>query len=252
MAHYELGLKLQRDSPYDELSRKYPSMTMAIWCNYEKDVVEITYEDLDIYDVLQEDLKKLTRTIGARQIHKSFTKSNVQLVTQHCGCLNIKHLVVPVIESHNCLEIPPAIYREGWEWRKIIAFSERDIRSLFRDLEKYCTIEITSRRRVEERTVRDTFLLSPANLFGDLTERQTQALLLAVESGYYSVPRGATTGEIAKRLGLPRTSFGEHLRKAENKVLRAVAPYAQFYKGGRKKGRPAIAQRPLQQIQARR
>jgi hypothetical protein len=46
------------------------------------------------------------------------------------------------------------------------------------------------------------------------------------------VPKRVTTDEIAERLGVPRTTYEEHLRKAEGKVLRAVAPYLEL-KGNR-------------------
>src|SRR5437667_7428237 len=37
--------------------------------------------------------------------------------------------------------------------------------------------------------------------------------------------KSATAAEIAQRLGIPRTSFVDHLRKAQNKVIRGVGPY---------------------------
>lgn len=228
MARYELGFKLQRESPYDELSKRHPSMTMAMWCNYEKDVLEITYGDQKNFDKLQKDLQRLTKVLGARLIRKAFTKSNVQLVTQHCGCANIRYRVSPVIEKHNCLEIQPMIYNKGWEWRRVIAFSQRDIKALFKELDVFCKIEIISRQTVEVGSIRDAFLISTADLLGGLTKKQIQALVQALESGYYSVPKKTTAKEIANRIGLPRTTFEEHLRKAESKVLQAVAPFAHF------------------------
>ncbi len=108
----------------------------------------------------------------------------------------------------------------------MIAFSERDIKNLFRDLDKDCKeIQVISRRSISNESVRDTFLVSTATLFGDLTDKQLRALITALNNGYYHMPRSATAEEIAQRLGLPRTSFLDHLRKAENKVLQAVGPY---------------------------
>jgi predicted DNA binding protein len=34
------------------------------------------------------------------------------------------------------LELQPAVYTDGWEWYRLIAFNERDIKNLFKDLEK--------------------------------------------------------------------------------------------------------------------
>lgn len=66
----------------------------------------------------------------------------------------------------------------------------------------------------------------PSNdrLFAELTERQQEVLAAAIEMGYYEDPRRTTYGEIAQRVGCTETTVGEHLRKVENQVLRAVTP----------------------------
>ena len=107
----------------------------------------------------------------------------------------------------------------------MIAFSERDLKHLFTDLDKYCRVEVTSRRSISNESIRDTFLVSTTTLFGGLTSKQKRALISALDNGYYTMPRRATTGEIAKKLRVPCTSYADHLRKAENKVLQAVGSY---------------------------
>ncbi|HYB75572.1 MAG TPA: helix-turn-helix domain-containing protein [Nitrososphaerales archaeon] len=228
MTHYELGFKLQHDCPYNDLSKKYPSMIMSQWCNHEKDILEISYKNLDNFQDIQGDLVSLNKTLGVRPIRRAFTNSNVQVMTQHCACTKIKTSTAPVFERHNCLELEPTILRGGWEWYRVIAFSKKDIKALFDDLDKFCKVEMVSRRTVEDGSMRDTFIISTVSLFGELTEKQAQALVLALNSGYYRVPKKATTEEIAGRLSLPRTTYEEHLRKAESKVLMAVAPYLQL------------------------
>jgi len=122
----------------------------------------------------------------------------------------------------------PDVYRGGWEYYRLIAFSEKDVRNLFNGLEKFCKVEVISRRTVQAGAVKEHFLISTRTLFGDLTGKQSQALLFALENGYYRVPKKVTTEEMAQKLKLPRTTYEEHLRKAESKVLRAVTPYVQM------------------------
>lgn len=47
-----------------------------------------------------------------------------------------------------------------------------------------------------------------------LTESQREALLLAVEKGYYSIPRNCTTVELAEDLGISDQAVTERLRRA--------------------------------------
>lgn len=225
MTHYEVAFKLQHEKcPYNSFSKAYPAAVISHWCNWSRDVLEIAIRDLREAHV-QNSIQELTDALGSKIIRRSYAGSNLQVVLMHCACDTIPPPTLPVIERRNCLEMQPAIYTGGWEWYRVIAFSERDIANLFRDLDGVCDVEVVSRRSVSDESIRDTFLLSVATLFGGLTERQADALVTALDSGYYRMPRGATAGEIAERLGLPRTSFVDHLRKGENKVLQALGPY---------------------------
>jgi predicted DNA binding protein len=62
-----------------------------------------------------------------------------------------------------------------------------------------------------------------------LTEKQVDALMAALDNGYYEVPKKKTAEEIARKYGVPRTTYEEHVRKAESKIFRAIAPYIGMY-----------------------
>ena len=47
-----------------------------------------------------------------------------------------------------------------------------------------------------------------------LTEPQREAILLAVQMGYYDIPRGCTTKELANELGISDQAVTERLRRA--------------------------------------
>jgi predicted DNA binding protein len=47
-----------------------------------------------------------------------------------------------------------------------------------------------------------------------LTEPQREAIVLAVEEGYYDIPRGCTTAELAERLDISDQAVTERLRRA--------------------------------------
>lgn len=52
-----------------------------------------------------------------------------------------------------------------------------------------------------------------------LSDRQFEAVMAGVETGYYNVPREATKDDIAERLGCSPSTASEHLRKAESKII---------------------------------
>lgn len=55
-----------------------------------------------------------------------------------------------------------------------------------------------------------------------LTERQQEVLGVALELGYYDVPRQATHNDIAERLDLSVGTVGEHLQKIEARVFNTL------------------------------
>jgi predicted DNA binding protein len=57
-----------------------------------------------------------------------------------------------------------------------------------------------------------------------LTERQQEVLAVAIEKGYYEIPRQATNEEIAADMDCSTSTVGEHLRKIESRIISEVGP----------------------------
>lgn len=55
-----------------------------------------------------------------------------------------------------------------------------------------------------------------------LTDRQEETVGVAVDSGYYDLPRNATHEDIAEAVGCSASTVGEHLQKAEAKIIPRV------------------------------
>jgi len=55
-----------------------------------------------------------------------------------------------------------------------------------------------------------------------LSDRQREAVAVALELGYYDRPRSATQADVAAELGCTPQTAGEHLNAAEAKCVRAV------------------------------
>jgi predicted DNA binding protein len=225
---FEIDFRAQHDCPYNDLSRANPRAVIAHWCNFKRDVLEIKCDDVELFQRIQYDVSQLARSLGGKILRKGFSANNVQLVIRNCGCANIKNSITRTLQDHNCLEIQPTIYKDGWEWYRAISFNQQDIRKFFSSLEAFAKVEVLSRRTIKERTMREALVISTTSLLGGLTEKQASALIAALNEGYYRIPKKITTDEIAQRLGIPRTTFEEHLRKAESKVLVALTPYLQL------------------------
>lgn len=57
----------------------------------------------------------------------------------------------------------------------------------------------------------------------DITEKQREAFLIAVERGYYERPRGATLDDIAEELGITSSAVSQRLTAVKRRLARKYA-----------------------------
>lgn len=94
----------------------------------------------------------------------------------------------------------------------------RTARSIFDLLsERFDQVELV-RYRERERPVRTPTDVA-ASVEADLTDRQRTALLKAYHADYYAWPRGVSGEELADSMDISRSTFHQHLRSAERRVL---------------------------------
>ncbi len=191
--------------------------------------MEVDCPDIETFTRIEPDLNELLLWKGGKVLKKNFLEGNLQLIVETCRCSKISPNVSDIIEGNSCLQIPPEIYFGGWEEYRVIGFRENDYKNMFQELGKLGPVEVIQKKAVAEKSLRDSFVISISSVFSELTDKQVGTLLSALEYGYYQIPKKMTAEEIAGKHKVPRTTFEEHLRKAESKVLRAMAPYVRMY-----------------------
>jgi len=236
LTRFEVGFKLRHGCPFNGFSKKHPSVVIAWWVNYDQDVLEVSSGNSNAPQECQAELESAIGYMGGKVIRRSLTDSTLQMVVKWDGS-KYGYSTSLVFVKHNCLVLQPVVHAEGWERYRLVAFSKKDLEELFKEMDTSGDVEVTSMKTVEEGAVSDNLLISASDLLGNLTANQANALEAALDSGYYDVPKGATTEKIATKLGVPRTTYEEHLRKAESKVMRSVAPFVQFSGEHRRKKR---------------
>jgi predicted DNA binding protein len=212
MSLYETSIRVKHECPYREISERHPDLTIREWPLSDCQVLEITSERTPTDDLLDE-----ISQIGT-VLHESEDDNGYHVVTQSCLC-SLDQSIVERFEEHNCLYQSPTIYRQGWEHYTVVAFDSEDIRALLGDLRSDREIELLSKTSISESQIPHS-MLAPANqLFENITDRQLAALQLALERGYYEQPRDTSLRDLADQTAVARSTYEEHLRKAENKLL---------------------------------
>ncbi|WP_247730291.1 helix-turn-helix domain-containing protein [Halovivax limisalsi] len=212
MSLYQASFRIRHECPYRELSERHPDLTIREWYLHDCQVLELDAPGTPTDDLLAE-----IESMGTI-LHRSIDESGLHVVTRACLC-SLESSIVERFEAHNCLYQPPTVHRQGWEHYSVIAFDEADVRALHRDLEADRDIDVRSKIELAEGTLPYSMLAPVDRLFDSLTDRQLAALRLALERGYYEQPRRTSLRDLAERTAVARSTFEEHLRKAENKVL---------------------------------
>ncbi len=126
----------------------------------------------------------------------------------------------------------PTRHEAGREIRSLVTRGERStVRHTLERIEtEYdADVEVTQISPIESRPDGHPFDPSgvpfdPFSIDADrLSPRQREAFRLARSRGYYGYPRRVTARELATELDITKTTFLEHLRKAEAKLLPPVA-----------------------------
>jgi predicted DNA binding protein len=212
---YEATLRIDHESPYASITRRNDAQ-VELWCNQYCDLLHLTGEDLD------PSLALIAENVGIKDIiHK---EREVVLITEDCLLESRDDLLEEYLQRHDCLSLPPLTYDHGTLLTRVVSLSESELTAVYRDISQDHTVDVESKHQIES-VVPDMPLLMLDSALPDLSEGQREALFEAIEEGYYEIPREATTADIAAKLGISRRTFEEHLRRAENKLVKNIVEY---------------------------
>ncbi|MFQ6089549.1 MAG: helix-turn-helix domain-containing protein [Candidatus Methanofastidiosia archaeon] len=117
--------------------------------------------------------------------------------------------LVKVLVSSGVFVRPPIHLREGEIWVNVIGRDE-NLRKFLTESGREQNVEVELRKKRELK-----YFKKPK-----LTSKQEHLLKRAVDLGFYDVPRRITLKKLSEKLGLSQSNISEHLRKAEEKLIK--------------------------------
>lgn len=221
MPLWEISFRSRFDYPFIDLSRRFPDTPISMWCLWDKELLQVDTRD----PVALEGIEKGIRAAG-HVVEEWVDAGQERIFLLNCTCERYRS-IWSIVDEHECLDAPPAVYRDGWGYFRILSLDDGRTRALFRDMNRRGPTELIRKRELPLNSLPTNIWVH--GLFADLTPKQRDAMLQAHRYGYYSSPRQVKTENIAKGLGLSRSTYEEHLRKAENRILTALVPYLEIY-----------------------
>jgi len=113
--------------------------------------------------------------------------------------------------------LKPILGKNGFEYWTVGSWNKENVSVLVKKIRKIKGVQIWLMGIKEEPV--DVFL---PNVFSRLSKKQLSTVKKAMSSGYYSYPRKISLEKLAKLDGLNESTFREHLRKAEAKIMEAT------------------------------
>ncbi|MHA2395430.1 MAG: helix-turn-helix domain-containing protein [Candidatus Thorarchaeota archaeon] len=224
MSLFEVVFRARYENPLSEITKDNPSVKIFQWCNHQHDIMELILQKKEDYDQIRNDMLKAVEIVD--EIHNG---ANTHVITQMCSCGG-PDTVQGYLGDPNLLLIPPIAYENGWEHLRLIAFRHENIKKLLSKLkDDGFEVEIL-RKKPFDGYIASSLTLTTDALFSGLTEKQVHALLTAFAQGYFRYPRGSDLQTIASKEKVSRTTFLEHLKKAENKIITALIPHIQLFR----------------------
>ncbi|MFB6222613.1 MAG: helix-turn-helix domain-containing protein [Haloarcula sp.] len=212
MSLYQASFKVKHECPYRTVSERYPDLTIREWFMNEHQILEVSAPRSPT-----DELTEAVADLGS-VLYEANDDSNLYAVVRSCLC-SLDDSLISSFEAHNCLYVPPTIYHQGWEHYTVTAFADNDVRALLQDLDDDRDIEVLSTKAADIQRVPHSLFTSLDSLFDGLTARQMDALRIALDNDYFEQPRGASIEELAQQTNVARSTYEEHLRKAQNTLI---------------------------------
>ena len=115
---------------------------------------------------------------------------------------------------------PVVNHYDGHEYWEVASWKRHVLENFINDLRDH--MDSCKIMKLENSPISDIYF---PNVMPKLSENQKKALELAYKHGYYSYPRKAKLEQLAKIAKIGTSTFQEHLRKAEIKLLPVIIEY---------------------------
>ncbi|NYT12762.1 MAG: hypothetical protein GKC03_09510 [Methanomassiliicoccales archaeon] len=221
MEPFEMRMEVRHDCPFSNISAKFPDVTIRIWCNTRTHIIELwggTDEEIEA-------MLSVPNLVG--ESHIAFPSERaIRIVSRECDCGDYKG-VSEIIDDHECWYLEPSLIKGGWEQYRVFSYGKENLNLIVNEVQAQGgEVKILSLKQLVY-GLPDPFLPSSSILAG-LTERQISTLAEAFSLGYFEEPSQVSADKLANRMGVSRSTFSEHLRKAERKLIANLYPVIQM------------------------
>jgi predicted DNA binding protein len=213
MTVVDAHVRVHHPCPYCNISVEFPRTLLLLWCDNRRDVFLVSAPDPF---ELRRVVAALRDSLHARPLVLDGKDALVMIPDFEWSD---PPSVTGLARKTGVWVLHPVVYFDGKETYRLVAPRKLELSRLITKLRRLGEVEILS---ISDRTglgnVRDLPTAS-VHFFEGVTDRQARSLVAAYEGGLFDVPAKGRWDEVARREGLSRSTFGEHLRKGQWRLL---------------------------------
>jgi predicted DNA binding protein len=213
MVVLDARIRIRHPCPYCDISLEFPEALFLLWCDNRRDTFLVSApEEPELHRVLA----ALRVSFHANVLVADGTEALVEVPDFEWST---PPSVTSLARNYRVWVLHPVVYFGGTESYRMIAPARSAFQRLINRLRALGDVEILS---ISNRTGLENIRDLPAasvHFFEGLTDRQARCLVSAYEEGLLDVPARSKWGDVARRQGLSRSTFGEHLRKGQYRLL---------------------------------
>lgn len=220
MSLLDSRLKVRHPCAYCEFSGAFPDVQFVLWCNGDTDALRVVAPDFETLDrVLAHGRDLMDMELMTRDERPSM------ILTGRCACPTGGRSVVDLAEAHGCWSVQPIPMLGGYEYHRVFSPDQESVRAFIEDVRRFGEAELISLRNRQNLDVVDQVGSISVHMFSGLTDRQLEVLGAAYDEGLLDVPSRGSMDAAAARVGISRSTFGEHLRKATFRLVSNAYPF---------------------------
>lgn len=129
--------------------------------------------------------------------------------------------ILSMMDRSGCFQSSNVIVRHGIERWTVLTGQKESLRDLVGRLEAR-NYNVELKRKVDVGPIDAGDGIQSGILQKELTPKQLAAFESALAVGYYDVENRATVEDVADRLGVHRSTAGEHIKRAESALMSAL------------------------------
>jgi predicted DNA binding protein len=219
MQYIDAWVRVKHPCPFCDISSRYPEANMTLWLSVLVDTFQVSIPPYyDVHKVIDSAKDML---LYSMEFHDN---QSAIFLLNHPFMEEIDS-VVAIAQETDCLLIPPISFFGGWETHHIICQEQQSLRNLVEMAGSKGEVEVLSQKNRDHSDFIREVSVVPTHFIESLTPRQVNVLVNSYEYGLFDVPARAKMDKVADKSGLSRSTFGEHLRKAELQIMRNLYPF---------------------------